>query len=168
MTATIAGRLTAIADDANAAKAPESFEAYDHVLRAQQYLQRYTRADYGRAREHLQAAIRADPTYARPYGLLCRAGVYDWFWEMAEDGLAEVLAIGQTALLLDDRDAKAHLGLAVAYFFAWQHDRALHHMERAVALNPNDDLVCAEHARLLTGDRSAPRRDSARSERPCG
>ena len=150
VTATIAGRLTAIADDAIAAKAPDSFEAYEHVLRAQHYLQRYTRADYGRAREHLQAAIRADPTYARPHGLLCLAGVYDWFWEMPEDGLAEVLEVGQRALLLDERDAKAHLGLAVAHLFAWQHDRALHHMERAVALNPNDDLVVAEHARLLT------------------
>ena len=99
VTATIAGRLTAIADDAIAAKAPDSFEAYEHVLRAQHYLQRYTRADYGRAREHLQAAIRADPTYARPHGLLCLAGVYDWFWEMPEDGLAEVLETGQSGIV---------------------------------------------------------------------
>ena len=49
VTATITGRLSALADDAIAAKAPESLEAYDHVLRAQQYLQRYTRADYARA-----------------------------------------------------------------------------------------------------------------------
>ena len=102
MTATIAGRLTALADDAIAAKAPDSFEAYEHVLRAQRYLQRYTRADYARAREHLEAAIRADPSYARPHGLLCLAGVYDWFWEMPEDGLADVLEIGQRALSLDD------------------------------------------------------------------
>jgi DNA-binding SARP family transcriptional activator/Tfp pilus assembly protein PilF len=149
VTATITGRLTALADDAIATKAPSSFVAYEHVLRAQQYLQRYTRADYGRAREHLHAAIHADPSYARPHGLLCLAGVYDWFWEMPEDGLAEVLETGQGALLLDDRDAKAHLGLAVAHLFAWQHDRALHHMDRAVALSPNDDLVVAEHARLL-------------------
>ena len=60
-------------------------------------------------------------------------------------------------LSLDDRDAKAHLGLAVAHSLRWQHDRALHHMERAVALNPNDDLVAAEHARLLTGARPARR-----------
>ena len=69
---------------------------------------------------------------------------------MPEDGLTDVLETGQRALLLDDGDAKAHLGLAVAHLFAWQHDRASHHMQRAVALNPNDDLVVAEHARLLT------------------
>ena len=117
MTSTIAGRLTALAGEAVATKAPENFAAYDHVLRAQQYLQRYTRADYARAREHLEAAIRADPTYARPYGLLCMAGVYDWFWEMSEDGLADVIKIGETALALDDQDAKAHLALAVAHLF---------------------------------------------------
>ena len=149
VTATISGRLTALADEAITAKAPGSFQAYDHVLRAQRYLQRYTQADYARAREHLKAAVSADPSYARPYGLLCLAGVYDWFWEMPEDGLADVLEIGQRALSLDNGDAKAHLGLAVAHLFAWQHDRALHHMERAVALSPNDDLVAAEHARLL-------------------
>ena len=91
VTSTIAGRLTALAGEAIATKAPENFEADDHVLRAQRYLQRYTRADYACAREHLEAAIRADPFYARPYGLLCIAGVYDWFWEMSEDGLAGVL-----------------------------------------------------------------------------
>ncbi|NJO35577.1 MAG: hypothetical protein HC869_23375 [Rhodospirillales bacterium] len=149
VTSTISGRLTALAGDAVAAKAPENFEAYDHVLRAQQYLQRYTRADYDCAREHLEAAIRADPSYARPYGLLCMAGVYDWFWEMSEDGLARVLEIGEMALSMDSRDAKAHLALAVGHLFSWQHDRALHHIERAMALNPNDDLIVAEHARLL-------------------
>ena len=151
VTATIAGRLTALADDALATKPPANFAAYDHVLRAQQYLQRYTRADYARAREHLEAAIRADPSYARPYGLLCMAGVYDWFWEMSEDGLADVIRIGETALAMDDQDAKTHLALAVAHFFSWHHDRALHHIERAMALNPNDDLVAVEHARLLIG-----------------
>src|SRR5262249_31346808 len=92
VTSTIAGRLTALAGGARAVKAPDSFDAYDHVLRAHQYLQQYTRADYARAREHLEAAIRADPSYARPYGLLCLAGVYEWFWQMSEEGLVDVLA----------------------------------------------------------------------------
>jgi adenylate cyclase len=149
VTSTIAGRLTALAGDAIASKTPGNFAAYDHVLRAQQYLQRYTRPDYARALEHLESAIRADPTYARPYGLLCMAGVYDWFWEMSEGGLAEVVKIGETALALDDQDAKAHMALAVAYLFSWQHDRAVHHIERAMALNPKDDLVVVEHGRIL-------------------
>ena len=149
VTSTIAGRLAALAGEAVASKVPGNFVAYDHVLRAQQYLHRYTRPDYARAREHLEAAIRAEPAYARPYGLLCMAGVYDWFWEMSEDGLVDVVKIGEKALALDDQDAKAHMALAVAHLFSWHHDRAVHHIERAMALNPNDDLVVVEHGRIL-------------------
>ena len=83
------------------------------------------------------------------------AGVYDWFWEMSEDGLADVIRIGERALALDDQDAKAHLALAVAHLFSWHHDRALHHIERAMALNPNDDLVVVEHGRILMQPRQA-------------
>ena len=151
VTSTIAGRLTALAGEAAASKAPGNFAAYDHVLRAQQYLQRYTRPDYARAREHLEAAIRVDPFYARPYGLLCMAGVYDWFWEMSEDGLADVVGMGEKALALDDQDAKAHMALAVAHLFTRHYDRAVHHIERAIALNPNDDLVVVNHGRILCG-----------------
>ncbi len=149
VTATIAGRLTAFADEARASKPPDSFDAYDHVLRAQRYLHRYTRADYAIAREHLESAIEADPTYARPYSLLCLAGLYAWFWDMEEGGLAEVLATGAKALSLDDQDAKTHLALGVAQLFSYHHDRAIYHFERAISLNPNDDLVAAEHGRLL-------------------
>jgi TolB-like protein/DNA-binding SARP family transcriptional activator len=149
VTATIAGRLTALAGEASAVKAPDSFDAYDHVLRAQQFLQQYTRVDSARAREHLEAAIRADPSYARPYGLLCLAGVYEWFWQMSEDGLADVLAIGEKALSLDEHDSKTHLALAIAHLFSRHHDRAVHHLERAMTLNPNDDLIAVEHGRLL-------------------
>ena len=101
------------------------------------------------ARRHLDEAIRADPTYARPYGLLCLAGVYDWFWDMSEDNLADMIKVGETALALDDQDAKAHLALAVANLFSLRHDRAVHHIERALALNPNDDLIVVEHGRIL-------------------
>jgi adenylate cyclase len=149
VTSTIAGRLTALASEAIAAKAPDNFAAYDHVLRAQQFLQHYTRSDYAHAREHLEAAIRADPSYARPYSLLCLAAGYDWFWQASDDSLANVLAIGEKALSLDEHDPKAHLALGCAHLWMRHHDRAVHHIERAMALNPNDDLIAVEHGRLL-------------------
>lgn len=149
VTSTLAGRLMALADAASAAKAPESLDAYDHVLRAQHYLQRYTQADSARACVHLEKAAAIEPSYARPYSLLCLAGLYGWFWDMSEGGLTEVLATGEKALLLDDQDAKTHLALGVAQLFSYRHDRAIHHFERAVALNPNDDLIALEHGRLL-------------------
>ena len=149
VTSTITGRLSALASEAIAAKTPENFEAYDHVLRAQQFLQQYTQSDYARAREHLEAAIRADPSYARPYSLLCLFAGYHWFWQTSDESLADVLAIGEKALSLDEHDPKAHLALGCAHLWSRHHDRALHHIERATALNPNDDLIAVEHGRLL-------------------
>jgi tetratricopeptide (TPR) repeat protein len=166
VTSTITGRLTALAGEARAVKAPDSFDAYDHVLRAQQYLQQYTRSDYARAREHLEAAIRADPSYARPHGLLCLAGVYEWFWQMSDNGLADVLAIGEKALSLDEHDPKTHLALGIAHLFFRHHDRAVHHLERAMTLNPERRSDRVEHGRLLMYlDRPE---DGCASERPCG
>ena len=149
VTSTIAGRLSALAGEAIAAKAPDNFEAYDPVLRAQQFLQHYTRSDYAHAREHLEAAIRVDQSYARPYSLLCIAAAYDWFWQASNDSLANVLAIGEKALSLDEHDPKAHLALGFAHLWMRHHDRAFHHYGRAIALNPNDDLIAVEHGRLL-------------------
>ena len=149
VTATIAGRLTALAEKANAAKTPESFDAYDHVLRAERHLQRYTREDYAQAREHLGHAIRIDPNYARAHSLLCIASVYEWFWDMTESGLSDILRVGEVALALDDQDARTHLALGLAQLFMRRHDRAVHHFDRAVTLNPNDGLIAAEHGRLL-------------------
>ena len=149
VTATIAGRLAALADAVSAAKPPDSFDAYDHVLRAQHYLQLYTQADYGSARKHLEKAIEADPGYARAYGLLCITGLYEWWFDMREGGLAEVLAIGEKALALDAHDAKTHLALGVAQLASYNHDHAIYHFNRATVLNPNDDLAVAEHGRLL-------------------
>jgi adenylate cyclase len=149
VTSTIVGRLSALANEAIAAKAPDNFEAYDHLLRAQQFLQRYTQSDYAQAREHLEAAIRADPGYARPYGLLSLVAGYERFWQPHDDSLANVLAIGEKALSLDEHDPKAHLAVSCAHLWLRHHDRALHHIERATSLNPNDDLIGVEHGRLL-------------------
>lgn len=149
VTSTLAGRLTALAGEASAAKPPDSFDAYDHVLRATHCLSSYSREENARARHHLEKAIAADPGYARAHSLLCLAGLYHWFWELSEDGLTDVLVRGEKALSLDAQDAKTHLALGVARLFSNQHDRAIHHFQRAIALNPNDDLVAAEHGRLL-------------------
>jgi adenylate cyclase len=68
---------------------------------------------------------------------------------MSDNGLADVLAIGEKALSLDEHDPKTHLALGIAHLFSRHHDRAVHHLERAMTLNPNDDLIAVEHGRLL-------------------
>jgi adenylate cyclase len=61
--------------------------------------------------------------------------------------LAEEL---QTALALDDNDSDVHRILAALNLIRGDHDKAQYHQERALALNPNYDLVVVQQGELLT------------------
>ncbi len=57
----------------------------------------------------------------------------------------------QIALNLDDNDSDVHRILAAASLLIHRdHERALHHQARALALNPNDDLIVVQQGEMLT------------------
>ena len=56
----------------------------------------------------------------------------------------------QTALALDDNDSDVHRILAAVNLTRDDHDKAAYHQERALALNPNDDLIVVQQGELLT------------------
>ena len=146
--ATLAGRLDAAAETSARAKPTGDLGAYDFVLRAQYRMQRYTREDYAEARGMLEKAILRDPGFARAYGLLALVHVYEWFWQMSGPGCAQAIELGLKALELDDHEARGHVALSVARTFSGQLDRARYHIDRAIELNPNDDLALVEKGRL--------------------
>ncbi len=149
VSATAFGRIVDHGAAVSHARRPSDLSAYDHVLRGMQHMHRYTAEDYEKAGGHFERAIAIDPDWARPYGYLCLIGVYRWFWDMSRQGLSQVLEMGEKALSLDGHDARSQLALGVARLFSRDHDRAIHHLERAMSLNPNDDLIACEHGRLL-------------------
>src|SRR5262249_22598070 len=63
---------------------------------------------------------------------------------------AEVAREIETALSLDDNDADVHRILAALSLTRGDHERAAYHQERALALNPNYDLVVVQQGELLT------------------
>jgi adenylate cyclase len=56
----------------------------------------------------------------------------------------------ETALALDDNDSDVHRILAALNLNRDDHDKAVYHQERALALNPNYDLVVVQQGELLT------------------
>src|SRR6185503_3023345 len=56
----------------------------------------------------------------------------------------------ETTLALDDNDSDVHRILAALNLNRDDHDKAAYHQERALALNPNYDLVVVQQGELLT------------------
>ena len=62
----------------------------------------------------------------------------------------QVAAELETTLALDDNDCDVHRILAALNLNRDDHDKAAYHQERALALNPNYDLVVVQQGELLT------------------
>src|SRR5262249_19113921 len=76
--------------------------------------------------------------------------VYGWCAD-AEATVRTVVGEATLALSLDENDSDVHRILAaVNLSLRRDHDKALYHQERALALNPNDDLVVVQQGEMLT------------------
>ena len=56
----------------------------------------------------------------------------------------------RSALALDDNDSDVHRILAAVSLAHGDHDKARYHQERALGLNPNNDLIVVQQGELLT------------------
>jgi adenylate cyclase len=151
--ATLPGRLEAAQHDQLARKKPSSMAAYECVLAAKVLHHRGTRADNVEAQKLIDRAVELDPDYAHAHAwrgcILGQAWGYGW---CADKGavFAEIAAELDKALSLDDNDADVHRILAAVNIARGDLSRARHHQERALALNPNYDLVVVQMGELFT------------------
>jgi adenylate cyclase len=150
--ATLPGRVEAATHDRATSKPTDSMAAYECVLAGKVLHHRSTRADNAEAQRVLDRAIALDPKYAHAHAwkacVLGQAWVYGW-----EDPDAALRRIGEEleiALALDENDSDVHRILAALSLIRGDHDRALYHQERALALNPNNDLIVVQQGELLT------------------
>ena len=101
----------------------------------------------------LEKAIELDPDYAQAHawqactlGQAWGRGFFDdreYVWKRVVDSL-------QTSLSLDENDSECHRILAAIHIVQNEHDKAWHHQQRALALNPNNDLIVVQNGELLT------------------
>jgi adenylate cyclase len=148
------GRVAAAAQDRAQRKLPENLAAYECVLAGKLLHHRSVRADNEEALRMLDRAIALDPGYAHAHAwkacVLGQSFVYGWSADI-EATKRTVIEELTLALSLDENDSDVHRVLAaVNLSLLRDHDKALYHQERALALNPNDDLIVVQQGEALT------------------
>jgi adenylate cyclase len=151
--AMLPGRVEAATHDRAKRKKTDSMAAYECVLTAKVLHHRSTRDDNSEAQRLLDRALALDPNYAHAHAWKACVLGQTWVHEWCNDrdaAMRQVVAEVETALGLDDNDADVHRILAALSVMRKDHDRAVYHQERALALNPNYDLVVVQQGELLT------------------
>jgi TolB-like protein len=146
----VVGALAIKIDDAvleRARHAPhESLKAYDLWLRGHDLLHRGTVAADDEARALFEQALKIDPHYARAYVGLSLSHFNEWScqaWDKWDEKEKAAYETARRAIELDDDDPMAHAILGKILLYRRQFAEAERHMERALALNPNDTEVMA-------------------------
>jgi len=151
--ATLPGRVEAAARDRAERKPPGNLAAYECVLEAKVLHHRSKREDNAKAQTLIGRAIELDPKYAHAHAwkacILGQQWVYGWCADI--DGTRqEIERELEIALALDENDSDVQRVLAALRLTHLNHDKALYHQQRALALNPNDDLIVVQQGEILT------------------
>ncbi|NSY39144.1 adenylate/guanylate cyclase domain-containing protein [Leisingera sp. ANG59] len=151
--ATLPGRIEAAQQDEVSRKKPSSLAAYECVLAAKVLHHRSTREDNEAAMKLIDRAVELDPEFAHAHAwrgcIRGQAWGYGWCDDTEEMLRLSMEAI-QKAAAMDDNDADVHRLMAALAIIQDNLSQAQYHQERALALNPNYDLVVVQMGELLT------------------
>jgi adenylate cyclase len=149
---TLPGRVAAASRDRAARKTTDNMAAYECVLTGKVLHHRSNREDNTRALQWLERAIALDPNFAHAHSWkACVLGQrWTYNWEERKSLEPIIVAELETALALDDNDSDVHRVLAAVNLVQDRHEQSVYHQQRALSLNPNDDLVVVQQGEILT------------------
>ena len=148
--ATLVSRVEAAAVARMRRVPTDSLAAYDCFLRGREYHHRWTPEDNARAIEMLQRAIALDPVFALAHAWLACALFSRTFFDSDPTLVTRCWDAIQRAYALDDGQSEVHRILS-AFHLQWKEfDKADFHIERALALNPNDDRIVCQMGEVAT------------------
>ena len=152
ITAVLPGRVEAATHERAARKPTENMAAYECVATAKVLHHRATLEDNSRALELVQRAIGLDPKYAHAHAwkacIVGQAATYGWR-DMVQ-ALPQIEEELNAALALDETDSDVHRIFAALNLRRHDYARCAYHQQRALELNPNDDLIAVQQGELLT------------------
>lgn len=156
----LAGRIEGSMLERAKRKRPESFGAYDYVLRADESLWLYSEGDWAGMKESIEnsrqmflKAIELDPSYGRAYEGLAHTHYMDWAFLLSEtlyDDFEKALEYAQKAVDLDEAESRAHYTLAATHAIRKEYERTRFHCKKAMVLNPNDADTLVRISYLLS------------------
>jgi adenylate cyclase len=149
---TLAGRVEAT-QLARARTAPiERLEAYDFLLRGKDHHHRFTAEDCATCIDMFDRAIEKDPSYAVAHAWLACGLGQAMVWGLDEHAklVDRSQAAAERGLELDENESECHRILAQVFLTRGNLRRSLHHQERALFLNPNDDRSVCSMGEILT------------------
>ncbi|MFQ6024815.1 MAG: adenylate/guanylate cyclase domain-containing protein [Acidiferrobacterales bacterium] len=138
---TLAGHIEDAGRELAARKDVKDMAAYDHVLRGRECLARYTKEGVMEARAHFTRALELEHEHAPAYAGLARSYLWEYWAEWTHDpeaALDNAFELASRAVSLDGSDHGAHKTLSMCYLHKRQYDMAIVHIEKCIALNPND------------------------------
>ena len=132
---TLVGRVTSTRAEQSGRKPPQLWAAHDHFLQGRE---RSIRFDSETAAQFLRRAIELDPAHAQAHAWLAGVAYVLHSDHGRREDLEEGLRAAQTAVRLDPLDSSGHRQLGLIYSKMRQYEQGGIHLDRAVALNPND------------------------------
>ncbi|WP_119269377.1 adenylate/guanylate cyclase domain-containing protein [Taklimakanibacter deserti] len=151
--ATVSGRVEAAAVERVQRSPTTNMRAYEYLLAAKVLHHRSTAEDNAEAQKMVDKALALDPNYAHAHAwrgcIVGQSWVYSWCPDRDTAWNTIVAELG-TALNLDDDDSDVHRILAAINLNRGDHEAAQYHQERALSLNPNNDLIVVQHGEYMT------------------
>jgi len=147
--ATVTGRIESDLQRVALAKAAADQESYDLLLSGTHYLQKFAGPEVVIAIDKLNQCLTQDPGNARAHALLFYCHVMNWMERWVEDFQASFELAGQhalKALSLGPELGIVQVAYAEHMIFSQEYDKAAMHLEKALAINPNDIDAIATRA----------------------
>jgi eukaryotic-like serine/threonine-protein kinase len=117
----------------------QNLKAYNFYLRGRFCWNKRTPEGISEAIEYFEQAIAEDPEYALAYTGLADSYALQLDYRAApvDEGMRRAKQEALHAIALDDTLAEAHTSLAwVSFIHDWEWEKARHHFERSISLNP--------------------------------
>jgi len=151
--AVLPARVEGAAFEQASRKTSNSLDAYDHLLRGK-YCHHLEAPDANReAESHFDHSIELDPRFASAYAWkACTLG-QAWnneFRPRTPKLFQQIIQLVERAASIDENDTECHRIMCRIALIQAQFAKSEHHLERALALNPNDPRLVVQRGINLT------------------